>query len=67
MVPAGAFRMGSPSSEAGRYGNEDPQHHVTIPAPFAVGKYEVRFAEWDACVAAVTGLLTEAGAAGGTL
>ena len=24
---------------------------MTIPAPFAVGKYEVTFAEWDACVA----------------
>ena len=27
-----------------------PVHHVTIAAPFAVGKYEVTFAEWDACV-----------------
>ena len=25
---------------------------MTIPEPFAVGKYEVTFAEWDACVAA---------------
>ena len=24
---------------------------MTIPKPFAVGKYEVTFAEWDACVA----------------
>jgi formylglycine-generating enzyme required for sulfatase activity len=24
---------------------------VTIPRPFAVGRYEVTFAEWDACVA----------------
>ena len=24
---------------------------VTIPKPFAVGKFEVTFAEWDACVA----------------
>lgn len=24
---------------------------MTIAAPFAVGKYEVTFAEWDACVA----------------
>ena len=30
---------------------ELPPHDVTI-APFAVGKYEVTFAEWDACVAA---------------
>ena len=26
-------------------------HEVTIEYPFAVGKYEVTFAEWDACVA----------------
>ena len=25
---------------------------MTIPAPFAVGVYEVTFAEWDACVRA---------------
>jgi formylglycine-generating enzyme required for sulfatase activity len=25
---------------------------VTIERPFAVGKYEVTFAEWDACVTA---------------
>jgi formylglycine-generating enzyme required for sulfatase activity len=31
---------------------ERPQHEVTIAKPFAVGKYEVTFAEWDACVAA---------------
>ena len=52
VVPAGSFMMGSPSSEADRFYLEDPQHRVTIAAPFAVGKYEVSFAEWDACVAA---------------
>ncbi len=50
VVPAGSFMMGSPSGEAGRYDNEGPQHQVTIPAAFAVGKYEVTFAQWDACV-----------------
>ena len=52
VVPAGSFTMGSPSSEEDRYSNEGPQHRVTIAAAFAVGKYEVTFAEWDACVAA---------------
>ncbi len=52
VVPAGSFMMGSPSSEEGRSGSEGPQHRVTISEPFAVGKYEVTFAEWDACVAA---------------
>jgi formylglycine-generating enzyme required for sulfatase activity len=45
VVPPGKFMMGS--SEFG----EDPQHEVTIAKPFAVAKYELTFAEWDACVA----------------
>ena len=52
VIPAGRFTMGSPSGEAGRNDDEGPQHAVTIPAPFAVGKFEVTFAEWDACVSA---------------
>ena len=47
VVPAGSFMMGSPDS--GGWKGERPAHRVTIPAPFAVGKYEVTFAEWDAC------------------
>ena len=52
VVPAGTFTMGSPASEEGRYDKEGPRHSVTIPAPFAVGVYEVTFAEWDTCVRA---------------
>ncbi|MDE0390693.1 MAG: SUMF1/EgtB/PvdO family nonheme iron enzyme [Rhodospirillales bacterium] len=51
VVPAGSFMMGSLRSESGRSDNEGPQHRVTISEPFAVGRYEVTFAEWDACVA----------------
>ena len=51
VVPAGSFLMGSPSHEASRDDDEGPRHRVTIAKPFAVGKYEVTFAEWDACVA----------------
>ena len=29
--------------------NEGPQHEVTIARPFAVSKYDVTFADWDAC------------------
>jgi formylglycine-generating enzyme required for sulfatase activity len=47
VVPAGEFDMGS-----GQTPYEKPQHHVTIANPFAVGRHEVTFAEWDACVAA---------------
>jgi formylglycine-generating enzyme required for sulfatase activity len=50
VVPAGKFMMGSPEGQ----GDEDerPQHEVMIATPFAIGKYEVTVAEWDACVAA---------------
>ena len=52
VVPTGSFMMGSPSSEKGRDSDESPQHRVRIAQPFAVGVYEVTFAEWDACVSA---------------
>ena len=50
VVPGGSFDMGSPKSEAGRRDHEGPVHRVRIERPFAVGVYEVTFAEWDACV-----------------
>ncbi|MEO5373459.1 MAG: formylglycine-generating enzyme family protein [Alphaproteobacteria bacterium] len=49
-VPGGEFMMGSPKDEPDRRPDEGPQHKVTV-LPFAIGKYEVTFAEWDACVA----------------
>jgi formylglycine-generating enzyme required for sulfatase activity len=51
VVPAGEFMMGSPASEKGRNPDEGPQRKVTFAQPFAAGKYEVTFAQWDACVA----------------
>ena len=50
VIPAGEFMMGSPASEEGRRSYEGPRHQVEIGSPFAVGVYEVTFAEWDACV-----------------
>lgn len=50
VVPAGSFMMGSPSTEKNRSSNEGPLHSVTIGKPFAVAKFELMFAEWDACV-----------------
>ena len=50
VIPAGSFTMGSSSSESGRYDDEGPQHPVRIASPFAAGKFEVTFDEWDACV-----------------
>ncbi|MFO0475981.1 MAG: caspase family protein, partial [Alphaproteobacteria bacterium] len=50
-VPAGSFVMGSPAGEEGRSSDEGPQRTVTISRAFSAGKFEVTFAEWDACVA----------------
>ncbi len=49
VIPAGSFEMGCVSEVECR-DSEFPVHTVTIPAPFAAGKYEVTFSEWDACV-----------------
>ena len=49
VVPAGSYRMGSPADETDRDPDEGPVRQVTISDPFAVGRFEVTFAEWDAC------------------
>jgi len=49
VIPAGEFTMGSPATQERRL-NEAPQHKVTIAKPFAVSKFDVTFADWDACV-----------------
>jgi formylglycine-generating enzyme required for sulfatase activity len=51
VIPAGSFIMGSPETEDGRSDAEGPQHRVRIES-FALGKYPVTFAEYDACVQA---------------
>jgi len=52
VIPAGNFMMGSPEDEPQRGDREGPQHEVIIMKPFAIGKFEVTFNEWDACVTA---------------
>lgn len=52
VVPAGEFMMGSPEDEPGRGSSEGPRYRVRIGEPFAVGRVEVTFGQWDACVAA---------------
>jgi formylglycine-generating enzyme required for sulfatase activity len=49
VVPAGEFVMGSTDDEARE--DERPLHRVVIAHQFAVGKFEVTFDQWDACVA----------------
>ncbi len=55
VVPAGSFMMGSPASEEERDDYEGPRHRVTIGYAFAVGVYEVTFAELG-CVRASRGV-----------
>ena len=47
-IPGGTFRMGDLSGEGGD--DEKPVHSVRVAA-FKLGKHEVTFAQWDACVA----------------
>jgi formylglycine-generating enzyme required for sulfatase activity len=47
VVPAGKFMMGSTDGDP----DEKPVHEVTIGRSIAVGKFEVTFADWEACVA----------------
>ena len=63
VVPAGSFMMGT-TEAAGQLALqrgfvqyapplewEKPRHQVQIAEPFALGRYEVSFDQWDACVA----------------
>ena len=47
VVPAGEFKMGS-----GETIYEKPEHRVVIANPFAIGRREITFEEWDLCFAA---------------
>lgn len=46
-VPAGVFRMGSPSGEFRREADEGPVHRVLVKGTW-IGKYEVTRATWQA-------------------
>jgi formylglycine-generating enzyme required for sulfatase activity len=48
VIPPGSFRMGD--LHGGGYDSEKPIHHVRIDYDFAVGKFEVTFAQWDTCL-----------------
>ena len=49
VIPPGEFWMGSRDGEG--YEDEHPRHKVEIDTPFAVGKFEVTWDDWEACVA----------------
>lgn len=44
-IPAGSFLMGSPESEPGRFGDEGPQHEVTLGA-FWMAQTPITQAQW---------------------
>lgn len=50
VVPAGRYAMPMPPIDQGRPYDEGENRLVIITEPFAVGKFEVTFDEWDACV-----------------
>lgn len=50
-LESGRFLMGSPWTETDRESDEGPRRLVTIERGFAMGRHEVTFEQWDACVA----------------
>ena len=46
VVPSGLFIMGSNERRKAEW----PAHQVNITAPFAVGRYEITFDQWYACL-----------------
>ncbi len=51
VAPRGSFMMGSSGEEPEPFTGLSPLHKVTIAKPFAIGKFAVTFAEWQACAA----------------
>jgi formylglycine-generating enzyme required for sulfatase activity len=50
VISSGSFMMGSTESDIDARDGERPHHRVTIAKPFAMSRFEVTFAEWNACV-----------------
>ena len=46
VVPAGIFIMGLKAKSK----KSKPAHRVNIAKPFAMGRFEVKFSEWQACI-----------------
>ncbi len=47
VIAAGEFTMGSPATEAGRFDHEGPQRAVRIARPFALGRSEITYADFQ--------------------
>ena len=59
LIAAGEFMQGSPENEAGRTGDESPQHKVIIQQPFALSRCEVTVGEFRRFIE-LTGYKTDA-------
>jgi formylglycine-generating enzyme required for sulfatase activity len=48
LVPlaAGRFNLGSPGGEAGHEADEAPQRPIALAKSFAIGRFEITFAQW---------------------
>lgn len=51
LVKPGEYMMGAAASDKDASAQERPPHRVRIERAFLVGRNEITFAEWDACVA----------------
>ncbi len=51
VLPIGAYQMGASPQDREASAVEKPRHLVTLSAPLAVGRSEVSFSQWEACVA----------------
>jgi formylglycine-generating enzyme required for sulfatase activity len=50
-IPAGRFMMGTSTADGAQpNSDESPQHEVVIAKLFALGRFEITFADWKACV-----------------
>ena len=50
VIPAGDYGFGSPPDEFGSPYNEGYILDIRFARPFALGKYEVTFDQWELCV-----------------
>ncbi len=60
LIPAGAFTMGSPTSEPGR-DSDEAQHQVTLTKAFYCGKFEVTQAQWESVMGSNPSYFKDAG------
>ncbi len=52
VLPTGVATLGAPETDPERTSHELPPHKAAISYVLAVGRFEITFAEWDACATA---------------